>query len=843
MSKVSLSNKFIALLFGLIFASLTSSLFAKDVAWSALIKIGEDKPGKIPLILIHGINGTKPCEERAKEKEYWGKFKEMFRQGTDLQEKYSLYLFQYCSGQTEVSKIALELRDLIDENLNLRDRNHVILAHSMGGLVAKSYMAETVHLQGKWKGRTGGATTIGIITLATLHHGTPGANSPQTLDRYFASALLREGFERANEKYWKGSAGENHPSVSDSSVANRSDLRWDNYDGKWKTFGKDWDSVKNDINKALSDRNFLFQHYNSKLIAYAGYLDSEFHPKKTIEFIDELKKQGKDETIKENPHRLLTIANFFLVYGLDKNFGFTDGLVPFKSALFCDSEETISATNKTLLSKSNNYICKSPSRVRRFEPGTEGLIPKYEYPDVNTLSIWKKERGFDHLDMLENEIVLSYVRRDLRDLANSSSPITNPIPLPNPLPIPAIPTLFLFDVSGSMNENGKIGQARDAGLDALREMREGGGGNSSPVSIMTFSGDSCGANSTQKLSDFSGNLTEAETVMRSRLPAPNGGTPLPQAKDAAWAEMERFLNSNPNAREGRIVLLSDGQSTCGAIRPPGVFSRDITTVSRSDSKIKFFTIGLDVPAGSIAERDLQYLASETGGKYFAASDRRQLIRAFQKQVRRFAPRPCSAANADFSGGLRAFADSDYRLALESFRRYAAGNPNDSCGVYNLALAFEANDRYKTAGEYYRQYLNLAPASPDRAKIEQKIVQLNQDYADQFEYFINLIQSDADYLRRYWDSVFNRSSSDLAQEYNGFVYEKSNFYKTLPEILEVNERWLINDAKDISSSIDTLSRRTRLKTFDSDAVSLLTTPIGEIRDLLERMRNYQANNFR
>jgi Mg-chelatase subunit ChlD len=415
------------------------------------------------------------------------------------------------------------------------------------------------------------------------------------------------------------------------------------------------------------------------------------------------------------------------------------------------------------------------------------------------------------------------------------------IPVEPPVKISPIPNLFLFDVSGSMNENGKIGQARDAGLDALREMREGGGENSSPVSIMTFSG-ACGGNTTRNLLSFTNSLSDAETVMR-RLPAPGGETPLPQAKDTAWAEMERFLAAKPNIKEGRIVVLSDGQSTCGAIRPPGVFSRDITTVSRSDSKIKFFTIGLDVPAGSIAERDLQYLASETGGKYFAASDRRQLIRAFQKQVRRFAPRPCSAANADFSGGLRAFTDSDYGLALESFRRYAAANPDDSCGVYNLALAFEANDRYKTAAEFYRQYLNSASASPDRAKIEQKIVQLNQDYADQFDYFINLIQSDADYLRRYYDSIFNRSSADLAQEFNGFVYEKGNFYKTLPEILEVSERWLINDAKDISSSIDTLSRRSRLESFDRDAVSLLTVPISEIRDLLERMRNYQANSFR
>ncbi|MFN6962336.1 MAG: tetratricopeptide repeat protein [Pyrinomonadaceae bacterium] len=250
--------------------------------------------------------------------------------------------------------------------------------------------------------------------------------------------------------------------------------------------------------------------------------------------------------------------------------------------------------------------------------------------------------------------------------------------------------------------------------------------------------------------------------------------------------------------------------------------------------IRFMTVGFDVPAGSVAERDLQYLASITGGKYFAACDRRQLIRALQKHVRRFVPKVCKSSDPDLSAGVRALSSSDYRSAMQSFKRYASANPTDWCGFYNLALAYEANDRYKAASQSYQRYLGLAPNSPDRVNVQQQIAQLDQDYVDQYQYYLRLITSDRDYLVRYYDAVFNRSSSDLAQEFLGFVREKRSFYAELPEILEVRERWLVDYAKDISSSIDDLARRTRYRSFDSDAVSLLTTPIALLEELIGRL---------
>ncbi|MBK9529224.1 MAG: hypothetical protein IPO41_13135 [Acidobacteria bacterium] len=49
--------------------------------------------------------------------------------------------------------------------------------------------------------------------------------------------------------------------------------------------------------------------------------------------------------------------------------------------------------------------------------------------------------------------------------------------------------------------------------------------------------------------------------MQQQVGPPNGGTPIPQAKAIAEADMLSFLGMNPSLKEGRIILLSDGQST------------------------------------------------------------------------------------------------------------------------------------------------------------------------------------------------------------------------------------------------------------------------------------------
>ncbi len=414
------------------------------------------------------------------------------------------------------------------------------------------------------------------------------------------------------------------------------------------------------------------------------------------------------------------------------------------------------------------------------------------------------------------------------------------VPAPPKEVYPTVPTLFLLDTSGSMGENAKIEQARGAALDALFEIHANAQRAATPaaVAVLSFAGP-CSVSSARKLADFGNSLDQTENALRNRLPRPDGATPLPQGIQVAQTEMESYLARHPDLKEGRIIVLSDGQSTCGDIRPPGVFSRRDIPVRRN-GRVTFLCIGFDVPPGSAAERDLQFLASESGGKYFPAQDRRQLARAFSKLVRVFVPKtPGRGLNGvgtsvECAAGRTALMQGDYPSALKSFRTCVAQTPNDPITLYNLALTWEALDRYKAAAEGYRRYLATWPAAPDRAELMAHITKLEQDYVDQYNYFVEVLRSDLAYLKQYYQTLFNRHNDDLAREFTGFVREKRDFYAHLPELLEVKSRWLENASKDLSDSLDTLNARVRLPTFDRDAVSLLTLPIGQLEEMVQQL---------
>ena len=378
-----------------------------------LIKVGDDDGKKVPLLLVHGIQGVEADGDIAVLDDYWTAFINNFwKNDKALQAKYALYTFQYCSDRVEVSEIAGELRNLVDDGL--ADRKHVILAHSMGGLVATAYMT-ALHQKGQWKDKTGGDTTLALITLATPHHGTPGANSPKTLEKY-VPLLYKLFYARANKLYWESTLGKDHPAVSDSSLPNRSDLRWDNYDLK---FGEQTADTPGDLNKKLYARNLLFKKYAAKMIVYSGYLANSVSGLDALQALNEMARGGNISS-KENKHRVLNMANYFFANGLSNNFKPTDGLVPFDSGLFCDTPGAIS---KTSSAAPKNFVCNSSVRARRFEPGSKnGLVSRAEYPDKNTLSIFRSKAGFDHLDMLENADVLGFLVKDLKSVLNLQSP-------------------------------------------------------------------------------------------------------------------------------------------------------------------------------------------------------------------------------------------------------------------------------------------------------------------------------------------------------------------------------------------------------------------------------------
>ncbi|MBK9529223.1 MAG: hypothetical protein IPO41_13130 [Acidobacteria bacterium] len=140
------------------------------------------------------------------------------------------------------------------------------------------------------------------------------------------------------------------------------------------------------------------------------------------------------------------------------------------------------------------------------------------------------------------------------------------------------------------------------------------------------------------------------------------------------------------------------------------------------------------------QSDLQYLASQSGGRYYNAADRGQLIRALRKQVRRTRLRVARRPIRIFATGLAAFSDSNYLVAAASFSRFIAAYPSDGCGLFDLALAYEASDRYKAAAENYQKYLATGLVGPERAKTLAKITEMNEEYANQFDYYIRLLRA-------------------------------------------------------------------------------------------------------
>ena len=359
---------------------------------AALIAPDSDSPAKTPLILIHGIHGTSDETDVTVYNRTWDGFQRVFG-SSDAAKKFSVFVFQYCSDRKNVSTIAEKLRDMIDRDL--ADRQHVLVAHSMGGLVAKSYMAEARHQTGSWKGKKGGETTLGLITLATPHHGTPGANDSDGM-KSFVPDKYETVYRVIETIYWRTKEDKDGLTAMSPDAPNRADLRWDNFDNKL-------DRSSKDINTTLAKTNEIFAPFMPKLIAYAGFAETRVNP---VEIAMLMLQARRANSKAQMQHNMLTLANVGLVNGLGKHFGDADGMVPYTSALFCRSE------TGAVRQRPKNYVCLSVARVRRFETG-ETTEEVRDLPDKNTLSIVRAKGGFDHLDMLENEVVLKYVVQDL----------------------------------------------------------------------------------------------------------------------------------------------------------------------------------------------------------------------------------------------------------------------------------------------------------------------------------------------------------------------------------------------------------------------------------------------
>ena len=419
-------------------------------------------------------------------------------------------------------------------------------------------------------------------------------------------------------------------------------------------------------------------------------------------------------------------------------------------------------------------------------------------------------------------------------------------------------TLFLFDLSGSMSQRGgnssktKLAQAKDASKQTLAQLKNNQSGISNEVAVLGFSGG-CTADPTIPVSGFETDLSLVENRINGMRAG--GGTPLAEAIAAAECKLADHLYQN-NQDKGKLIILSDGVATCSKIRPSGVYNsgqlgQQINTVSanqcgngstlRSSNPIKYYTIGFNIAPGTPAERDLQYLAQISGGKYLNVQNQVQLERAFRKFNRTYIPKEQpqlnnlpSSSNNSFSKTVQSIHGESFSKALKESEAFVQLHPNDCHGIYNLALMQEANDFYQVAIKNYRQCLSMCPSEGDKEFVEQQIKFLEEEFKQFLLFQKEILKSDLAYLKLHFEKIQNGESVALANEFKGFIKEKGDFYLKLPEKVGRTEKLFIRNSKEVAKGLKDCSRTIQRNPakWDRDATPSLSMTYLSLERLIE-----------
>ncbi|TBV25674.1 hypothetical protein DMZ43_12115 [Meridianimaribacter sp. CL38] len=266
---------------------------------------------RTPLLLIHGWQPE--GEDVEGNINIWTNFLRYFVCDEDLKSQYKPYYVKYNSNIVTVDDLGHQLRIELDDNyVEFHDREITIIAHSMGGLVSRSFLNRN-RLVGPFSNQKGGERIDKLITLGTPHHGSPVANGSIVSDvSSYNYALFNELIFDLNIAW----LGINYTmygvfSIPTSTKVNRWDLRWDNYDDYF-----DYDIYPIEENTWLNGEKMnLDTTFDNKIIAYAGGL---FDTREETSISDDLISKG-----------------YFKIEKAFKNLGHVnDGVVPFLSAIY-----------------------------------------------------------------------------------------------------------------------------------------------------------------------------------------------------------------------------------------------------------------------------------------------------------------------------------------------------------------------------------------------------------------------------------------------------------------------------------------------------------------------------
>ncbi len=277
--------------------------------------------------------------------------------------------------------------------------------------------------------------------------------------------------------------------------------------------------------------------------------------------------------------------------------------------------------------------------------------------------------------------------------------------------------ILLIDTSGSMSDNNKIGNAKNAAVQAVRKM-----GQSTEIAIMSFSGG-CGS-PTSLVCKFSSDVGELISAIESL--SPGGGTPLAPAVGVA----SEYMKSSAQGKSGEIILMTDGQNDCGAIS-------DATNAVRSSSiPTSVSTIGFDIESNPRATEDLRTIASQTGGRSYSAKDQRELVHAFSRALLLNAikkddpvfsdPAVGPQVQSHFARAENLLQNNDFPGALVQYQQAYKIAPASPAVNYNLSLVYEEQDQLNPAIQHAERYLALAPSSFDQGEVQARISSMRQE---------------------------------------------------------------------------------------------------------------------
>ena len=272
--------------------------------------------------------------------------------------------------------------------------------------------------------------------------------------------------------------------------------------------------------------------------------------------------------------------------------------------------------------------------------------------------------------------------------------------------------VLLIDTSGSMRDNNKINQAKEAARISARQVSK-----TVEIAVLNFDGG-CDAGALKYTAPFTTDLNVLLSAI-DRL-APGGGTPMYFATGLAV----EYATKQARGKQRSVILLSDGADTCQGQKAQAAAA--IRT-----SNIPVSTIGYDVGNNAAAQNELREIAGLTGGRTFSASaaDPREIIRAV-----RDAMLPSLIKGADVGGPAAGYFNQATMLVqqqnlngallqLQQAHRLAPDSPNVN---FNLSLLHEAQDQLIPAVNYANNYLNLAPSAPDRPDVENRISEIQQE---------------------------------------------------------------------------------------------------------------------